>query len=112
MRWRNDGAIHIFRHCEELLRRSNPDCLCGKTLDCFAALAMTMLRQLRDKLRSRAPDAAQRFLAVRCRAGAHATAKRAACGVPALRRNAARCVASGTRDPLATPACPYTASMP
>ncbi|RXH40657.1 hypothetical protein [Bradyrhizobium zhanjiangense] len=29
------------RHCEELLRRSNPDCLCGKILDCFAALAMT-----------------------------------------------------------------------
>ncbi|TFV42591.1 hypothetical protein E4K66_00910 [Bradyrhizobium frederickii] len=29
------------RHCEEPLRRSNPDCFCGKTLDCFAALAMT-----------------------------------------------------------------------
>ncbi|RXH19075.1 hypothetical protein EAS54_08820 [Bradyrhizobium guangzhouense] len=29
------------RHCEELLRRSNPDCLRGKILDCFAALAMT-----------------------------------------------------------------------
>ncbi|QOZ07739.1 hypothetical protein XH96_09545 [Bradyrhizobium sp. CCBAU 51765] len=29
------------RHCEEPLRRSNPDCLRGKTLDCFAALAMT-----------------------------------------------------------------------
>jgi len=28
------------RHCEELLRRSNPDCLRGKILDCFAALAM------------------------------------------------------------------------
>ncbi|RZN07439.1 hypothetical protein CWO91_27390 [Bradyrhizobium genosp. SA-3] len=29
------------RHCEELLRRSNPDRLRGKILDCFAALAMT-----------------------------------------------------------------------
>ncbi|RTM14131.1 MAG: hypothetical protein EKK33_07800 [Bradyrhizobiaceae bacterium] len=24
------------RHCEELLRRSNPDCLRGRILDCFA----------------------------------------------------------------------------
>ncbi|PSO32631.1 hypothetical protein C7G41_04785 [Bradyrhizobium sp. MOS002] len=23
------------------MRRSNPDCRCGKTLDCFASLAMT-----------------------------------------------------------------------
>ncbi|MBW5440060.1 hypothetical protein FXB41_36455 [Bradyrhizobium canariense] len=28
-------------HCEELLRRSNPGCRRGQTLDCFAALAMT-----------------------------------------------------------------------
>ncbi|RXG99854.1 hypothetical protein EAS62_01320 [Bradyrhizobium zhanjiangense] len=34
-------ARSFHRHCEELLRRSNPDCLRGKTLDCFAALAMT-----------------------------------------------------------------------
>ncbi|TFW52988.1 hypothetical protein CT676_41750 [Bradyrhizobium sp. MOS001] len=38
-----------LRHCEELLRRSNPDCLRRGILDCFAALAMTMLRQLRAK---------------------------------------------------------------
>ncbi|MBW5434375.1 hypothetical protein FXB41_06170 [Bradyrhizobium canariense] len=25
-------------------QRSNPDCLCGKILDCFAALAMTRLK--------------------------------------------------------------------
>ncbi|MDE5461072.1 hypothetical protein GWG67_10330 [Bradyrhizobium sp. CSS354] len=31
----------LHRHCEELLRRSNPDCLHGNTLDCFATLAMT-----------------------------------------------------------------------
>ncbi|MYV81877.1 hypothetical protein GTH44_08430 [Bradyrhizobium japonicum] len=31
----------LRRHCEEHLRRSNPDCLNGKILDCFAALAMT-----------------------------------------------------------------------
>ena len=29
------------RHGGELLRRSNPDCLSGEILDCFAALAMT-----------------------------------------------------------------------
>jgi len=33
-------ARSFHRHCEELLRRGNPDCLRGKTLDCFAALAM------------------------------------------------------------------------
>ncbi|MGY3030942.1 hypothetical protein ACVIIV_000112 [Bradyrhizobium sp. USDA 4354] len=32
---------HLPRHCEGLLRRSNPDCLRGEILDCFAALAMT-----------------------------------------------------------------------
>ncbi|PPQ15368.1 hypothetical protein CV770_31850 [Bradyrhizobium sp. AC87j1] len=29
------------RHCEEFLRRSNPDCRRGDTLGCFAALEMT-----------------------------------------------------------------------
>ncbi|RXH01781.1 hypothetical protein EAS61_04835 [Bradyrhizobium zhanjiangense] len=29
------------RRCEEPLRRSNPESLCGKILDCFASLAMT-----------------------------------------------------------------------
>ena len=29
----------VFRHCEELLRRSNPPC--RRHMDCFAALAMT-----------------------------------------------------------------------
>ncbi|TGN88174.1 hypothetical protein EOW77_0015110 [Bradyrhizobium yuanmingense] len=29
------------RHCEEPLRRSNPDYHRGRILDCFAALAMT-----------------------------------------------------------------------
>ena len=36
----------LLRHCEELLRRSNPDCIRGKILDCFAALAMTRMMQL------------------------------------------------------------------
>ncbi|SCB41672.1 hypothetical protein GA0061098_1008332, partial [Bradyrhizobium shewense] len=31
----------ILRHCEEPLRRSNPESLRRKTLDCFAALATT-----------------------------------------------------------------------
>ncbi|MGY4483013.1 hypothetical protein ACVWWR_002204 [Bradyrhizobium sp. LM3.2] len=30
---------HTLRHCER--RRSNPESLRGKTLDCFATLAMT-----------------------------------------------------------------------
>ncbi|RXH01847.1 hypothetical protein EAS61_05200 [Bradyrhizobium zhanjiangense] len=30
------------RHCEEPLRRSNPESLRGTSLDCFASLAMTM----------------------------------------------------------------------
>src|SRR3954467_13894542 len=33
------------RHCEELLRRSNPDCCRTKILDCFATLAMTAWKQ-------------------------------------------------------------------
>ncbi|TYO64981.1 hypothetical protein FXV83_18490 [Bradyrhizobium hipponense] len=36
----SDTGPH-HRHCEELLRRNNPDCLSGGTRDCFAALAMT-----------------------------------------------------------------------
>ncbi|QAU41155.1 hypothetical protein XH86_28380 [Bradyrhizobium guangdongense] len=35
------GDVRSARRCEERLRRSNPDCLRGKALDCFAALAMT-----------------------------------------------------------------------
>ncbi len=34
-----------LRHCEEPLRRSNPDCIRGGILDCFAALAMTRRQQ-------------------------------------------------------------------
>ncbi|MDE5442606.1 hypothetical protein GWG65_14335 [Bradyrhizobium sp. CSA207] len=34
------GGCFNTRHCEEPLRRSNPDCLRGMILDCFAALAM------------------------------------------------------------------------
>ncbi|TFV38561.1 hypothetical protein E4K66_14295 [Bradyrhizobium frederickii] len=34
------------RHCEELLRRSNPKSFRGETLDCFATLAMTEERDL------------------------------------------------------------------
>ncbi|QAU37117.1 hypothetical protein XH86_04985 [Bradyrhizobium guangdongense] len=31
----------LRRHCEELLRRSNPGSCSSGSLDCFAALAMT-----------------------------------------------------------------------
>ncbi|MDE5463496.1 hypothetical protein GWG67_22930 [Bradyrhizobium sp. CSS354] len=34
-------APSFRRHCEERLRRSNPESLRGRILDCFAALAMT-----------------------------------------------------------------------
>ncbi|MVT77340.1 hypothetical protein GPL20_30545 [Bradyrhizobium cajani] len=37
------GRLHPRRHCEEPLRRTNPGCLRGKILDCFAALAMTLV---------------------------------------------------------------------
>jgi hypothetical protein len=46
----------------------------------------------------RAPDAAQRLLAVRCRAGAHAAARCVAFRVPALRSVTACRTASGTRE--------------
>nr|AWM03505.1 hypothetical protein CIT40_28025 [Bradyrhizobium amphicarpaeae] len=36
------GYTHsLHRHCDELLRRSNPDGCRGDSLDCFAPLAMT-----------------------------------------------------------------------
>src|SRR3982750_4917230 len=59
------ARLSPHRHCEEfatklqsnfaLMRRSNPDCARGKTLDCFTALAMTecaapRVRLLRQRL--------------------------------------------------------------
>jgi hypothetical protein len=35
------GEALSIRDCEEHLRRSNPESLRGKILDCFATLAMT-----------------------------------------------------------------------
>ncbi|RXG90207.1 hypothetical protein EAS61_26965 [Bradyrhizobium zhanjiangense] len=35
----------MLRHCEEPLRRSNPESCRGLILDCFAALAMPMWRR-------------------------------------------------------------------
>ena len=62
---------------------------------------MTMWREHGATLRSRAPDAAHHAV-VRCRAGAHLSASsRAATWVPALRSNAARCSAFGTRGRVA-----------
>ncbi|RXG94302.1 hypothetical protein EAS62_17640 [Bradyrhizobium zhanjiangense] len=37
-----NGRRQSGRHCEEHLRRSNPDYLRGDRLDCFASLAMTV----------------------------------------------------------------------
>ncbi|RXG97569.1 hypothetical protein EAS62_07255 [Bradyrhizobium zhanjiangense] len=34
-----ERRYHTLRHCEEPLRRSNPDCLRGEILDCFVASA-------------------------------------------------------------------------
>ncbi|QOZ76010.1 hypothetical protein XH83_11480 [Bradyrhizobium sp. CCBAU 53351] len=52
----------MLRHCEEPLRRSNPDCCRGDSLDCFAALAMTLgwpacLRAPRHLLETKSPVA-------------------------------------------------------
>ncbi|UFZ03593.1 hypothetical protein LQG66_30955 [Bradyrhizobium ontarionense] len=52
-------------------RRSNPDCLCGDILDCFAALAMTprgILHRdnLRQRLRMNVIDLAARFASELC----------------------------------------------
>ncbi|PSO27419.1 hypothetical protein C7G41_26245 [Bradyrhizobium sp. MOS002] len=79
-------------------QRSNPESLGGKILDCFAALAMTTWRvpTLQRILVPRTQRSAS--WAVRCRAGAHVSACRVAFWVPALRSNATRCSASGTRD--------------
>nr|AWM00205.1 hypothetical protein CIT40_09285 [Bradyrhizobium amphicarpaeae] len=44
------------RHCEEPLRRSNPDCLCGKILDCFAPLAMTEQKVIGNRVAVGARD--------------------------------------------------------
>src|SRR3954452_8984591 len=42
---------HSLRHCEEPLRRSNPDYLRGQILDCFATLAMTWDRLVHRMIR-------------------------------------------------------------
>jgi hypothetical protein len=42
-------------------QRSNPESFRGGILDRFAALAMTMLKQVCPKTQSHAPDAAQRY---------------------------------------------------
>ena len=77
-------------------QRSNPVYRCGGILDCFAALAMTMLEKVCATLRSRAPDAAQRSLAVRCRAGAHVSRiRRVAPGSRLCAATLARCSTSG-----------------
>src|SRR6059058_3739457 len=38
-------TLSRFRHCEEHLRRSNPDFLC-RSMDCFASLAMTRIEAM------------------------------------------------------------------
>ncbi|TYO66881.1 hypothetical protein FXV83_08750 [Bradyrhizobium hipponense] len=43
------GRLLRHRHCEEPLRRSNPDCRRGTILDCFAALAMTTVGVVRAR---------------------------------------------------------------
>ncbi|MDA9506541.1 hypothetical protein XI09_18275 [Bradyrhizobium sp. CCBAU 11386] len=43
MGWGEVALAPYARHCEEPLRRSNPETLRGKILDCFAPLAMTVM---------------------------------------------------------------------
>ncbi|MFK4485873.1 hypothetical protein ABIA45_000951 [Bradyrhizobium sp. USDA 336] len=108
---------HLLRHCErsEAIQSLSADAV----LDCFAALAMTMLRQYRAEHRSRAPDAAQRLPGDakhrpvgRCAAEPGPMLQRVLqpAGSRLCNASLTRCVASGT--PRTKPACPYTASMP
>ena len=68
MKMRTGRATLSPRHCEELLRRSNPDCLRREILDCFAALAMTLLKHSRAGLWLSCPGrSAARSDALQCR---------------------------------------------
>ena len=42
---RGNANARLLRNCEERKRRSNPDCISGDSLDCFAPLAMTTWRR-------------------------------------------------------------------
>jgi hypothetical protein len=66
----------------------NPESSRGGILDCFAALAMTISRERAPHF-ALVPRTQRSALAVRCRAGAHLSARTvSAIWVPALRRNA------------------------
>jgi len=60
---------------------------------------MTMWKQLWLEIPLSCSGAAQHEV-MRCRAGAHLSTNAAASWIPALRSNAPRCSASGTREPL------------
>ncbi|BBO04940.1 hypothetical protein BwSH20_35220 [Bradyrhizobium ottawaense] len=82
-----NGKSKLLPHTPSLrAQRSNPGCLRGKILDCFAALAMTAREN--DSISSRAPDAAQRPFddALQSRGPCIDTAR--GCWVPALRSSA------------------------
>ncbi|PJG56849.1 hypothetical protein CVM73_00025 [Bradyrhizobium forestalis] len=84
------------------MRRSNPDCFRGDSLDCFASLAMT--ERVSASLSSRAPDTARRLFdgALLSRGPCHAGVR--GFWVPALRRNAcALRLVRDTRDWAFTP---------
>jgi hypothetical protein len=70
-------------------QRSNPESLRGGIPDCFAALAMTVLKQRASHSTLVPRTQCSATSAVRCRAGAHLSAlSRVAFWVPALRSNA------------------------
>ncbi|RZN12930.1 hypothetical protein CWO91_02105 [Bradyrhizobium genosp. SA-3] len=104
-------------------QRSNPESLCGGSLDCFAALAMTRLMQLSALSPHRRPGESQdplsrSALLSNAVATAIATTNFGGYGSwlsPGFRQDDIEDVATPSafvETCLAKPACPYTASMP
>nr|GAJ35971.1 hypothetical protein BDOA9_0151820 [Bradyrhizobium sp. DOA9] len=82
---KNAVAHPTLRHCEEPLRRSNPDCLRGSSLDCFAAFAMTVLRQLCAAKSALVPRTRCNAPRVAAQSRGPCISESAACWVSALR---------------------------
>ena len=83
-------------HALPLPQRSNPESFRGGSLDCFAALAMTRMREPRVNFTLVRRTQRSVSSTMRCRAGAHAAERIVACGIPALRSNA--CALQPVRD--------------
>jgi hypothetical protein len=84
-----NALLQSLRHCErsEAIQSLSADAF----LDCFAALAMTVLRQCMFKRCSRAPDAAQRHFDDALQSRGPCGSELRASWVPALRSSARAC---------------------